>query len=324
MRVARVALDAVETQGHTLAGPHGPLPVRLYRGQARAAAQPGPALVWAHGGGFAYGDLEMAEADWVARSLAARGIPVVSVDYRLAPPFEELDAGDLHQGEAGAGAHFPVPGEELAAAFDWTRAQSAEIGADPARVSLGGASAGANLAAGVVLTRLDGATADDGERTVRPLPAQLLLAYPTLHAVQPRTPADLRALLDADPEADRFGPEPVRRMYENYLGGPVDDAPAAAVPGTADAALLTGHPPTTLATGEVDELRVSAEAYAESLRQAGVDVALEMVAGVRHGHLNRPHEGPAAAQAAQQTIEQFAARLLRTPETLTPPQKDHS
>ncbi|MGQ7787254.1 alpha/beta hydrolase fold domain-containing protein [Nesterenkonia sp. K-15-9-6] len=313
MRAAVGALDAVEAQDHTLAGPHGSLPVRLYRRQPPAAAQPGPALVWAHGGGFAYGDLEMAEADWVARSLAARGIPVVSVDYRLAPPFEALDAADLHQGEPETGVRFPVPGEELAAAFDWTRAQAVEIGADPERISLGGASAGANLAAGVVLTRLARTTGDDDEHPARPLPAHLLLAYPTLHAVQPPTPADLRALLDADPEADRFGPEPVRRMYENYLGRPAEDAPVAAVPGTADVGQLAGHPPTTLATGEVDELRVSAETYAESLRQAGVDVDLRMVPGVRHGHLNRPHEGPAAAQAAQQTIEQFAARLLRTP-----------
>ena len=45
----------------------------------------GAGLVWAHGGGFAGGDLDMPEADWVSRALAARGITVVSVDYALAP-----------------------------------------------------------------------------------------------------------------------------------------------------------------------------------------------------------------------------------------------
>ena len=60
-----------------------------------------------------------------------------------------------------------------------------------------------------------------------------MLAYPTLLAVQPAPDAELRAALDARPEADRFGPDAVRGMYENYLGGPVDDAPLAAVPGLA-------------------------------------------------------------------------------------------
>ena len=66
----------------TLDGPHGPLRVRLYR----PASAAGVGLVWAHGGGFAAGDLDMPEADGVARGLAERGITVVSVDYRLAPP----------------------------------------------------------------------------------------------------------------------------------------------------------------------------------------------------------------------------------------------
>ncbi|GAA1174927.1 alpha/beta hydrolase [Nesterenkonia xinjiangensis] len=307
-RTVVAELDAVGTQDHVLDGPHGPLPVRLYRGQDAAPARPGPALVWAHGGGFAYGDVEMAEADWVARSLAARGIPVVSVGYRLAPALHELDAGDLAQAGPEAGVHYPVPGEELAAAFDWTRTRAADLGAAPDQVSLGGASAGGNLAAGVALTRLRRSGHDGGGNEAGHQPAQLILAYPTLHAVQPPTPAELRALLDADPEADRFGAEPVRRMYENYLGGTVDDAPVGAVPGTATVAELTGHPPTTIVTGEVDELRVSAEAYAAALREAGVDVEIHMAQGVRHGHLNRPDEGP----AAEQTIDWFAARMLRT------------
>lgn len=298
-----VALDALETAGHVLDGPCGGVPVRVYRRPHGEAPQSGaPALVWAHGGGFAYGDLEMPEADWVARSLAARGIPVISVDYRLAPPVDALDPGELRQSDPQGGVHHPVPGEELAAAFDWARGHAAEFGVDRQRISIGGASAGANLAAGVVLSRL-GSSA--------PLPAQLLLAYPTLHAVQRPVPPALRALLDADPGADRFGPESRRRIYENYLGGPLEDAPVDAVPGTAEVEQLSGHPPVTIATDEVDELRISAEAYAESLWQAGADVEIERVPGVRHGHLNRPYDGPDAEQAAEQTIEQFAARLQR-------------
>lgn len=315
-RTPTVALEAVEAADRVLDGPHGPLPVRTYRAatpagpgqhgaeplsgspeQAATSSAPRPLLVWAHGGGFAYGSLDMAEGDWVARALAVRGVAVVSVDYRLAPPVEALDAGELRQVAAEAGVHHPVPGEELAFALDWSREQAPGLGADPAAVSLGGASAGGNLAAGVAVSRLgDGGT----------LPRHLLLAYPTLHAVQPTTPADLRALLDADPEADRFGPDSMRRVYENHLGGSVEDAPLAAVPGTATPEQLAGHPQTTIVTSEVDELRVSGEAHAETLRAAGVDVELAMEPGVRHGHLNRPDEG----EAAVRTIERFAARLL--------------
>lgn len=298
-----VALDAVETADHVVDGPYGAVPVRVYRRTQEEASQPdAPALVWAHGGGFAYGDLDMPEADWVSRSLAARGIPVVSVDYRLAPPVDALEPGELRQSDPQSGVHHPVPGRELALAFDWTRGRASELGADPDRVSIGGASAGANLAAGVVLSRLG---------SPEPVPAQLILAYPTLHAVQPPVPPQLRSLLDADPEADRFGPESRRRIYENYLGGPLEGAPVEAIPGTAEVEQLKGHPPVTLATDEVDELRISAEAYAESLWQAGADVEIERVAGVRHGHLNRPFDGPDAAQAAERTIEQFADRLRR-------------
>ena len=72
----------------TIPGPHGDIPLRVYPATATATgtgAAPLPALVWAHGGGFAWGDLDMPEAHWVSQQLAARGITVVSVDYRLAP-----------------------------------------------------------------------------------------------------------------------------------------------------------------------------------------------------------------------------------------------
>ena len=59
-------------------GRHGEIPARGYRGPAPAA---GAALIWAHGGGFIGGDLDMPEAHWVAVELARRGIPVLSIDY---------------------------------------------------------------------------------------------------------------------------------------------------------------------------------------------------------------------------------------------------
>ena len=76
----------------TIEGPHGAIPVRTY---LPSSATQG--LVWVHGGAFAFGDIDQPESDWVARELAARGIAIVTVDYRLAPenPFPARRADSI-------------------------------------------------------------------------------------------------------------------------------------------------------------------------------------------------------------------------------------
>jgi acetyl esterase/lipase len=257
----------------------------------------GTAVVWAHGGAFAFGDLDMPESDWVARSLATRGTTVVCVDYRLAPVPEGWDAST----PARAGHHYPAASDDVLAAWAWTVDHAAELRIDPARLAIGGASAGGNLAAGATLRLL--------ERGSARLPALVLLAYPTLLAVQPAPDPALRAALDANPEADHFGPDAVRRMYENYLGGDVDGAPLGAVPGLARPEDLGEFPPTLIVNDDVDELRVSAEVFGDALRAAGRDVEVVLEPGTEHGHLNRPEEG----RAASVTIDRFATRLAGLP-----------
>lgn len=271
---------------HVLTGPHGPLRVRGYR-----PAEPrGPGLVWAHGGGFAGGDLDMPEAHAVASALAAAGIAVVSVDYRLAPMTEawavRLDAAPRR------GVHFPVPHDEVTAAFRWAVASGLATGG----WAIGGASAGANLAAGAAL-RLS--------RGTGPRPSIAVLAYPTLHAVQDAPGPELRALLDADPAADVFRPDFVLDMYENYIGGPVSAADVHAIPGTATADDLRDFPATIIVNSETDELRMSGEAFGRSLATAGIEVAVYTEPGTTHGHLNRPAEAAFAA-----TIARLASRIL--------------
>lgn len=271
-----------------LEGPHGPLRVRVYAPENPA----GPGLVWAHGGGFAAGEIDMPEADWVAQSFADRGVVVVSVDYALAP-FPRTWAADTASPER-PGVLYPVASEEVEHAFRW----AVESGLARGPWSIGGASAGGNLATGAAL-RLSHGTG--------PVPALAVLAYPTLHAVQGSPDAALRAALDADPEADTFGPDPVRVMYENYLGGPAEAADIYAAPGTASVDELRRFPATIMINDEVDELRVSGEAFGASLRAAGVDLDISTEPGTRHGHLNRP-ELPAATTS----IDRFAARILAT------------
>lgn len=256
----------------------------------------GAGLVWAHGGGFTAGDLDMPEADWVARSLAARGVAVVSVDYRLA--------------SAEHGNHYPAASDDVLAAWSWTLEHAGELGIDPARLAIGGASAGANLVTGAVLRLLGHEPSVVGV----PLPAGVFLAYPTLLAVQPAPDAALRGLLDANPVADRFPRERVRTMYETYLGGPVDGAPLAAVPGGAAASDLVGFPPVLMINDEADELRISGEVFAATLREAGVPIELVVEPGTEHGHLNRPHE-PAATDSIERVVRWIGTlTTLRTTE----------
>jgi acetyl esterase len=265
--------------GRVIPGPHGDIPVRIYPAEG-AGPVAAPGLVWLHGGGFAYGDLDMPEGDWVARQLAARGIGVVSVSYRLAPPVPADTESPLRTD----GAHFPMPSDDVLAAFAWTVENAAELGIDPESIALGGASAGAALAAGAVVRLRD---------TGRPLPVRVLLAYPTVHAALPEPSPELAAKLATLPEDQLFRPEGVARMNLNYAGDPAVLTDPHAFPGGHD---LTGLPPTLILNSEHDSLRASGEAYAEELRAVGVDVVCSFETGSTHGHLNRPEfaEGPAS------------------------------
>ncbi|WP_326952548.1 alpha/beta hydrolase [Amycolatopsis sp. NBC_01286] len=238
----------VETRDEKVPGPHGPVPVRVY---APGAGR--PCLVWLHGGAFKMGDLDMPEADWVAREIAVRaGATVVSVDYRLAVPY-------------------PVPHDDVVAAVRWARDTLASE-----RIVLGGASAGSNLAAGAALRLRD---ADAWQ------PAALALVYPVLHPELPPPTASLTQLMTEVPPLLHFPPAEVRSITEAYLGGPVSSADGYAMPGLA---VLADLSPTLLLTAEYDDLRPSGERFAGALAAAGVDVHHVQIRSVLHGFLGLP------------------------------------
>ena len=238
-------------------GPHGPVRVRIYCPSEEGTDR--PAFVWLHGGAFRMGDLDMPEGDWTARQICARaGAVVVSVDYRLCV----------------GGVTYPVPHDDTVAAIRWVRDNAADLGIDPARISVGGASAGGNLATGAVLRLRD----DDGW-----VPAALLLAYTTLHAVVPPPSPSLAPLLEDIPRLLRFLPEDRRSITENYLGGAASLADGYAMPANA---VLEDLCPVVLLNSEYDDLRASAEVFAGQLAVAGVDVRQVLVRGMLHGFLN--------------------------------------
>jgi xylan 1,4-beta-xylosidase len=258
-----------------LPGPHGPVPVRIYR--AATAAASGAGLVWYHGGAFIAGDLDMPEADLVARGLVTRtsGV-VVSVDYRLCRD----------------GVHHPVPHDDAYAAYRWTLQHTAELEIDPARLAVGGASAGGCLAATVALHGRD-----DGVP-----PARALLAYPVAHAAMPPGSAEYRAMMTRLPPSLGFSPETISALNANYIGRNPATADAYAFPGHASD--LAGYPPTYIENCEFDELRASGEGFGRQLASAGVDVEVTTAAGVPHGHLDAIGSPLTAA-----TLDRFAARM---------------
>ena len=131
--VPKTRLDCVENT--TIPGPHGAIPVRIYR--PKKIQNPAPVLLFFHGGGFVIGDLD--GYDHPCRRLAKLSKSVViSVDYRLAPEHK-----------------FPVGLEDCWATFDWIRTHGQQWGLDTSRIALCGDSAGGNLAAVVSQTARD-------------------------------------------------------------------------------------------------------------------------------------------------------------------------
>ncbi len=225
-------------------GPAGDLPLRVYR---PSGERPLPALLYFFGGGWVLGTIDT--ADGVSRSLAnASGALVVVVGYRLAPEHP-----------------FPAAVEDCYAALRWVTGHSGEIGADPARVAVGGDSAGGNLAAGVALRARDEGLALAGQ----------LLVYPNTDQL-----ADDESMRSSD---DRFlfNHHSVAWYRQHYLASPGDAANPLASPLRAES--LAGLPPALVITAEYDPLRDQGEAYARRLADEGVKVELSRYQGMAHG-----------------------------------------
>ncbi|WP_295121749.1 alpha/beta hydrolase [uncultured Leifsonia sp.] len=259
-------LAGVRTRELTIDAPHGPQPARAYRDETAEAS--GRGLVWVHGGAFIGGHLDMPESNWVALELAARGIPVLAVDYTKC-------LGDVH---------FPVPSDDVLAAWRYARANSAELlGVDPDTLLLGGASAGGNLSAGVV-ARLR----DAGET----MPAGLALVYPALD------PDGAHPGETPDPES------PFARLSLNFAGSPQALHDPHAFPGLGS---IGGFPPTLVVVCEHDGLRPSGEAFARRLAAAGRDSTLHVEPDADHGHINEPSD-PAASRTLAAIASWIAGR----------------
>ena len=239
-------------------GKHGEVQGRAYLG----ADTGGAGFVWVHGGAFVGGDLDMPEAHWVSLAIAARGFPVLSLDYR----------------KSLRGVHYPVPSDDVLAGWLWATTHADDLGVTSGLLHLGGASAGGNLAAGVTKRLRDGAG---------PVPASLVLVYPVVHGELPPLSAELRGTLAADDGAVSSASVMFREMTLQFAGSESALADPYTFAANDD---VTGQPPVLILNSESDFLRASGEGYAEALRRAGVEVTVETEPGTRHGHVNGPDE----------------------------------
>ncbi|MDQ0613999.1 acetyl esterase [Microbacterium sp. W4I4] len=288
-------IAAFEVGDLLIEGPHGSIPLRTYL--PKDATQ---GLVWVHGGAFSFGGLDDAESDWVSQRIAASGIAVVAVDYRLAPVPDWLATATGTPTRSGV--HFPVASEEVDAAFRW--ATTSTPGVAPSAWSLGGASAGAALASGAALRLRDSAGASASER-----PRTLVFAYGLFHGSLPRLRPEIATKFAAlPPEAARLTPETLEALALNYVGRSGLLSEAYAFAGGHD---LVGLPPVLLVNSDSDSIRASGEAFAAELAAASVDIAVVNEPGTIHGHLSTP-DHPGAARSAQRIVNWLASRQSAT------------
>ena len=257
-------------------GADGDLAARLYVPSAEdePASGVGPLLVFFHGGGFVFGDLDT--HDGVCRVLCRyAGVRVLAIDYRLAPENK-----------------YPAAVEDARAVLDWVVAHADELGADPARVAVGGDSAGGHLAA--VVSQF--AARDGGSA-----PALQVLLYPPMDRPGSYPSKELFAdgFFLTQREID---------FFEAAYSGGVDDDPADARrhPMVGDLARLA---PAIVVTAGFDPLRDEGEAYAAALWAGGTPVELRRYPSLIHGFANMIGFSRAARDALVEIAEEVGRRL---------------
>ena len=232
-------------------GAEGQLLARLYTPTERLGAEPVPTMLFFHGGGWMYGDLESHDAP--CRFLAEKsGVQVLAIDYRLSPEHK-----------------FPAAVEDCRAAYRWLVEHADEVNADPDRLAVGGDSAGGALSASTAVW-----AAEQG----LPLRFQLLI-YPGTDWVE-RTESRkmfgegfiLTELFMTSAEEAYFAPD-ADKADPDASGLRRTDFPEKLAP---------AH----VVTAGFDPLRDEGEAYARLLAEKGVEVELKRYPSMVHGFFN--------------------------------------
>ena len=264
----------VDTSGllirdHTVDGPDGapPVLVRTYTPDAPAPAAGRPALLDIHGGGFVVGDIEM-EHGFAAATARELGAVIAVVEYRLAPEHP-----------------FPAGLEDCYAALTWLHDHASELGVDPARIAVGGQSAGGGLTAATALLARD--------RGGPPLCFQFLGIPELDHRLETTS---MRTFVDTP----MWSKPNAEISWRWYLGDDSKDVSQYASPALATD--LAGLPPAYVTTMEFDPLRDEGILYALRLLEAGVSVELHSFPGTFHGSAAVPMAAVSRRATKEQTV----------------------
>ena len=245
-----------------LGGDGDSLKIRVYVPEGTG---PFPVAVWAHGGSFVRGTLDLFDAGRRAFTKASRCI-VVAVDQRLSPE-----------------AQFPAPLDDVYAAFTWASAHAADWRGDPALIGIAGESSGGNLAAALALLARDRG---------RPRIAFQLLIEPILDAgCQSDSMRELG-------EGYILTRQQLLWAYKQYAPGVPSSEPLLSPLLAKD---LSGLPSAVVVTIEYDPARDEGEQYAARLAEAGVRVLKARIPGMLH-HFTGPDLIPTAAKLLNELL----------------------
>lgn len=247
-------LEVAAYEERAIAGPAGPVPVRLYWPTKDADAAPAPILLYFHGGGFALGDASTHED--ICRFLCQRGgVLVVNVDYRRSPEHK-----------------FPAAPEDCYAALVWAATEASELGARADRIALAGDSAGGNLAAVVAQMARD---------RRGPAIAYQMLAYPVV---------DLDPAAST-PSRRRYGEagliltsSDMAWLADMYAARKEDFSHPYMSPLRASS--FQGLPPALIITAGCDPLCDEGRMYADQLAAAGNGVEYRNYENAVHGFIS--------------------------------------
>lgn len=257
----------------TVTGATGPLRARLFA----PASEWSDLLVFFHGGGFVFGDVDT--HDGACRVLcAAGGFAVLSVEYRLAPEHPH-----------------PAAVDDAWAAWQWVLANAATLpgaASSELRLAIGGDSAGGFLAA---------VTCQTAVRTGTTAPLVQMLVYPAVGRQGETRSMELFA------DGFFLTREQIDFFERCLMGGAPDDP--TDYRGHPIAGELAGLPSALIVTGGFDPLRDGGEEYADGLKAAGVPVELRRYDAMIHGFINMIGFSPACRAATVEIAEQTAALL---------------
>lgn len=258
-----------EVRDVAMPGPAGEIKLRLY--DSRASRAPGPVVVFFHGGGFILGSIDT-HAGLTAEMARRLDLPVISVEYRLAPEHR-----------------WPAAPDDAEAAVRWIAENGAAFGREFTHLVLSGDSAGGNLALVVANDLADRPAA-------LPLLAQIAI-YP--RADGSRDYESLTAF------ASGFGMEPENMAYYGHAYGPIHDHVRYS-PILAD---LSRLPTTMVVTAGLDPLRDEGRAYAAAATLAGVPVIYREYKGMIHGFCSYRKMIPSAAKDAAEFLDLAKAMI---------------